>query len=181
MEGLEVLRAMKKIQGDAKIVMATAFGTVDLAREAMEAGSNGFLRKPFTTEVLRAAVAMALDGQTPQMGGEVDRFDGVSVNGFRLESVGNQNVISRHEFRIHGVRIGPSRCVVELPPYFIELVKARSDRENLQSDTHFWRWLSEESLANYLWQNAAPPEEGLLVVDELTSNLTRWIDVVLAP
>jgi hypothetical protein len=95
--------------------------------------------------------------------------------------VGEERSISRHEFQIHAPGALPRRCAVELPPFFIELVKAQSDRENLQNDADFWRWLSEESLANYLWQNSAPPPGETLVVDELTSNLRRWMDAVLVP
>jgi CheY-like chemotaxis protein len=180
MEGLQVLRAMRKCDREVKIVMATAFGTVDLVREAMEAGANGFLRKPFTTDVLRAAIAAALNDQTSPRDEANTHFDAVSVNGFRLESIGDESLIGHHEFKIHGPKNGPAICVVELPPFFIELVKARADRENLQDDTQFWGWLSEEALANYLWQNAIPPENGRLVVEELSSNLARWMDVVLA-
>ncbi len=217
LQGIEVLRALKKRAPGAKIVMATAFGTIDLARDAMAAGAAGFLRKPFTTEVLRAVVASVLageNGQAPQnqsgesaasaergfegtrgfdgvSGFESARgFDGVSVNGFRLESLdaaandsknGSKIAsIARHEFEIHAPALAPVRCRVELPPFFIELVKAQCDQENLAGDRDFWRWLGEESLANYLWQNAAPPPGGVLVVDELTSNLKRWIDAVTA-
>lgn len=181
MEGLEVLRVMKAQQLDAKVVMATAFGTVDLAREAMEAGAVGFLRKPFTTDILRGAVATALRGQATPSNSEDKHFDAVSVNGFRLESSGQPHSPERHYFLIHTAHAEPTACTVELPPFFIELVKAHSDRENLESDLHFWRWLAEEALANYIWQNAAPPETGVLVLEELTSNLTRWMEAVLTP
>jgi two-component system response regulator (stage 0 sporulation protein F) len=181
MEGLEVLRAMRKCDQSVKIVMTTAFGTVDLAREAMEAGANGFLRKPFTTEVLRATVAAALADEVPVGNADNTHFDAVSVNGFRLESVGDDGSIEHHKFKIHGPQKEPTVCVVQLPPFFIELVKARADRDNLQEDTAFWNWLSEEALANYLWQNSASPDGGRLVLDELTSNLGRWMDAVLAP
>jgi CheY-like chemotaxis protein len=180
MEGLEVLRTIKKREPAAKVIMATAFGTVDLAREAIEVGANGFLRKPFTTEVLRAAVATVLGGHLTEAGGSSDRFDAVSVNGFRLEAAGQEEKLGHYEFNIHSPNAPAQRCTVELPPFFIELVKAEADLENLQSDPAFWRWLSEEALANYIWQNAGPPEGGLLVVDELTSNLKRWMEAVLA-
>ena len=41
--------------------MITAFGTVDLATEAMTAGVTDFMRKPFTVETLRGAVRSALE------------------------------------------------------------------------------------------------------------------------
>lgn len=183
MEGLEVLRLMKERDSQAKIIMATAFGTVDLAHAAMKAGATGFLRKPFTTEVLRAAVASALAGQISEIPALNEsgpsHFDAVSVNGFRLEAICDDSIGS-HQFKIHESNGDPSLCTVELPPFFIELVKAQCDREDLQNDTNFWCWLSEEALANYLWQNAAPPPGNLLILEEFTSNLKRWTDAILA-
>ena len=187
LQGVEVLRFMKTRAPEAKIIMATAFGTVDLAREALSAGADGFLRKPFTTEALRASVASVLAGQNaPRDASDAfsppvaSGFDGVSVNGFRLESRGEDGSIFRHEFEIQAPGAPPAPCVVELPPFFVELVKAHSDREDLEGDADFWRWLSEEALANYLWQNAAPPPGNRLVLDELTTGLKRWMDAVLA-
>src|SRR5476651_132279 len=55
-EGLDVLREIRRRDPAARVVMITAFGTVDLTTNVMQAGALDFLRKPFTTEVLRAAV-----------------------------------------------------------------------------------------------------------------------------
>src|SRR5579871_2113258 len=66
LEGLEVLKQMRYHNPDAKIIMATAFGTIDLAVEAMKAGATDFLRKPFTTETLRGAVQAVLQPQRPK-------------------------------------------------------------------------------------------------------------------
>jgi DNA-binding response OmpR family regulator len=71
MEGLEALREMRRRDPDARVVMITAFGTVDLAIEAMAAGATDFLRKPFTVETLRAAVAAALE-DVPRIAGATD-------------------------------------------------------------------------------------------------------------
>lgn len=180
MEGLEVLRVIKGIEPGVRVVMATAFGTVDLAREAMSLGASGLLRKPFTADVLRAAIVTTLGSHIPVSPTKTPQFQNVSVNGFRLESMGDTQSIGRHEFRIHGPKLGPSRCIVEMSESFIGTVEKRSNRDTLRGDTDFWRWMAEEALANYIWQNAAPPEEGLLVVNDLTSNLTRWINAVLA-
>ena len=70
MEGIEVLRAMKARRKEARVIMVTAFGTVDLALEAQRAGAANFLRKPFTTEALRAAVATALSEDAPVFSGD---------------------------------------------------------------------------------------------------------------
>jgi DNA-binding NtrC family response regulator len=65
MEGLEVLREMRRRDPDARIIMITAFGTIDLAEEALQAGATDFLRKPFTVDTLRGAVQAALTGGAP--------------------------------------------------------------------------------------------------------------------
>src|SRR5438874_1638850 len=48
MEGLEVLRRMRARDPQARILMATAYATIELAVDAMKAGALDFLRKPFT-------------------------------------------------------------------------------------------------------------------------------------
>src|SRR5262245_15413766 len=60
MEGLEVLGRIRERDPEARVVMVTAYGTIELAVDAMRAGAIDFLRKPFTPETLRGAAAMAL-------------------------------------------------------------------------------------------------------------------------
>ena len=57
---------------ETKLIMVTAFGTISLALEAIQAGASDFLRKPFTAETLRRAVTTAL-------GKPVERFSAVPV------------------------------------------------------------------------------------------------------
>lgn len=185
MEGVEVLREIKKVRADARVIMITAFGTVDLALEAAGAGAADFLRKPFTTEVLRSAVASALDSTgAPTLKAERAPFSMVAVNGFRILAAENSGVLTdgnrKFTFQVKSAQTGGNECTVVLPTYFVELVKAHSDRENLEDDERFWEWLSEEALANYLWQNAEAPPGGTLQVDELTTGLRRWVDAVLS-
>ncbi len=61
MDGLEVLRRIRKRAPHAEVIMVTAFATVELAVEAMKAGALDFLRKPFTPDVLRQTVAAGLE------------------------------------------------------------------------------------------------------------------------
>lgn len=186
MDGLEVLRAMKERDQSAKIIMVTAFGTVDLALAAKRAGATNFLRKPFTTDVLRGAVAAALEGTSPLQEPDSPRDgvagDRIAVNGFRLEATqtapDQQGDSLVHRFTIitpDGARVF---CAVVFSRVFRELVKSQADRENWDERDRFWLWLGEEALANYLWQNAAPPPDGTLVLEELSSNLKRWMDSV---
>ena len=188
MDGLEVLRAMKERNANAKIIMVTAFGTVDLALAAKRAGATNFLRKPFTTETLRGAVAAALEGhalsstQENAPSGE-GTASNVAVNGFRLESTQiapehDSNGDWIHRFAVVSPDGARAECRVVFPPVFVELVKAQADRDVWDERDRFWNWLGEEALANYLWQNAAPPSGNVLVLEELSSNLRRWMDAV---
>lgn len=185
MEGLAVLRAMKERDAGARIIMVTAFGTVDLALAARRTGATNFLRKPFTTDVLRAAVAAALDGRPLSLAEVEPALGGVAVNGFRLEARGTTARRSAdggwvHRFAVVSFDGTSAACEVRFSPVFRELVRAHADRDDLREDDRFWEWLGEEALANYLWQNAAPPPDNALVLEELSSNLRRWMDAVLA-
>jgi two-component system response regulator AtoC len=59
--GLDVLRAAKRIQPEAEVILLTAFGTIDSAVEAMKIGAYDYLTKPTDPERLVHVVAKALD------------------------------------------------------------------------------------------------------------------------
>src|SRR5688572_8246742 len=69
-EGLEVLREMRRRDVNAKVIMITAFGTIDLAIEAMKAGAMDFLRKPFKADTLRGTVQAVLEDTSPTEAGD---------------------------------------------------------------------------------------------------------------
>src|SRR5215510_3548567 len=60
MDGLETLRELKQRNSGARVVMATAYASIELAVDAMKLGATDFVRKPMTPEVLRNSVAAAL-------------------------------------------------------------------------------------------------------------------------
>ena len=60
MDGLEVIRALRKFDDPPRIVMVTGLASVSLAVDAMKAGSMDLLTKPVTLTSLRAAVERAL-------------------------------------------------------------------------------------------------------------------------
>src|ERR1700730_6284018 len=77
MEGTQVLRRINVLAPSARVVMMTAFASVELAVEAMKLGATDFLRKPMTPEVVRNAVAAALKKES-KPGGEGGTDDGRS-------------------------------------------------------------------------------------------------------
>jgi DNA-binding response OmpR family regulator len=190
LEGLEVLRTMRTRTPQVKVVMITAFGTIDLATEAMAAGATDFLRKPFTIDTLRSAVSAALTGVPDEAGDSNDpspipySFDLTTVNGYRLRST--PGVATSRDggvsdtFTVQQAAGTERSCRVNLPPFFVELVRAYADRDDLPGGDRFWQALCGEALANYLWQNADLPEGDTLTLDDLTSGLRHWIDAVLS-
>jgi two-component system NtrC family response regulator len=63
MDGMQVLRAVKERSPETLVIMITAFGTVDVAVEAMKAGAYDYITKPFNRDELRLTVARALQLQ----------------------------------------------------------------------------------------------------------------------
>jgi CheY-like chemotaxis protein len=188
MEGLEVLREIRRRNPDARVIVITAFGTIDLAVDAMKAGATDFLRKPFTAEVLRGAVQAALAaesaGQTALEPPAPVTFALTTLNGYRIESHPGPGVKTggeiRHAFTVRSPAGEARECSVLLPAYVVELVKAHTDREAMPGGDRFWQALCEEALANFVWQNSDFPPDGFLQVDDLNTGLRRWIDTVLS-
>jgi two-component system NtrC family response regulator len=59
MDGMQVLKGVRERSPEALVIMITAFGTVDVAVEAMKAGAYDYITKPFNREELRLTVAKA--------------------------------------------------------------------------------------------------------------------------
>ncbi|MCL6515864.1 response regulator [Alicyclobacillus sp.] len=56
MDGLEILRNLRKMGASTKVIMMTAYGELDLIQEAMEMGALAHFTKPFDIDELRQAV-----------------------------------------------------------------------------------------------------------------------------
>lgn len=54
--GLEALKAMREIDGEAYIVMLSSAGTAGKLVEALKAGAADFIQKPYTSEQIAVAV-----------------------------------------------------------------------------------------------------------------------------
>ena len=59
-DGLQVLNSIKESSPDTLVIIITAFGTVDVAVEAMKAGAFDYITKPFNREALKLTVKKAL-------------------------------------------------------------------------------------------------------------------------
>jgi len=56
MNGLEVLKQIKKMDPGAKIVMITALGRGKIVRECIFAGADSFIVKPFKEDIVVKAL-----------------------------------------------------------------------------------------------------------------------------
>jgi DNA-binding NtrC family response regulator len=61
MNGVEVLREIRKANKDLPVVMITAYGTIERAVETMKAGADDFITKPFDPDHLALVVTKALE------------------------------------------------------------------------------------------------------------------------
>jgi two-component system response regulator PilR (NtrC family) len=61
MDGIELLRAAREFYPEIGIVIMTAFGTIDTAREAFKLGADDFITKPFNNEELKLIVGRTLE------------------------------------------------------------------------------------------------------------------------
>ena len=61
MNGLEVLKEIRKRESTVPVVMITAYGTIERAVEAMKEGAYDFIPKPFDPDHLALVVRKALE------------------------------------------------------------------------------------------------------------------------
>ncbi len=61
MDGMELLKTVKEINPDLPIIMITAFGEVEMAVAAMQAGAYNYLTKPFNNEELLITIRNAVE------------------------------------------------------------------------------------------------------------------------
>jgi two-component system response regulator (stage 0 sporulation protein F) len=56
MDGIEILKRLKEIDPDIKVIIMTAYGELDMIQETKELGAIMHFAKPFDIDDLRAAV-----------------------------------------------------------------------------------------------------------------------------
>ena len=60
MNGIDAVKAIKAFDADAKIVMVSAMGQQPMVIEAIQAGANDFIVKPFQPERVIEAISKVL-------------------------------------------------------------------------------------------------------------------------
>src|SRR6202011_4681814 len=108
-EGSEVFKAIQQSEPSTAVVMLTAYGTVELAVDAMRSGAFDFLTKPFSSDNLRAVVYRgaewgSLQRENHLLRNTVGRLEGQS------ESRGSSVPVAK--LRQFISRVGPTEATV---------------------------------------------------------------------
>lgn len=176
MDGLEVLRRLKERRVAARVIMVTAFASIELAVDAMKLGATDFVRKPMTPEIVRNAVDAALAknlsiASTPPVPAEPDRpprplIEIVTMNGFHIlrpADVGDDTPDKPNErrFIVKSPSGGEYKVTVEIEDESVGYVE-RMTRRRLPPENSFWTQRAQSTLAAYLWnEGCAPPNRKL--------------------
>jgi len=180
MDGLETLRQIKQQDVNARVVMATAYASIELAVDAMKLGATDFVRKPMTPKVLRSAVSAALSKVT----GEVDStpqppIQTITMNGFTI--VDDDETPALDDLQRRFIVISPEGLqhyvLVQIELEAIEYVERMTGR-HLAADNSFWRAQARRLLSDFLWNERGVPPMRRLVLKNLDPDklpvAARW-------
>jgi DNA-binding response OmpR family regulator len=178
-DGLQTLKRLKARVPDACVVMVTAFGSIELAVDAMKLGATDFVRKPMTPETLRSSVAAALASRaspvtratTPDRPDGRPRIETLTLNGFRMVWASAEPADVAASEHVFLVRQFPHRTesavTVTISPEAVARV-ARLTGRALQPGGAFWRNQAERLLSAILWSEGKPPDSGRLTVHDVS-------------
>jgi len=184
-DGLQTLRLIRERTPDARVLMVTAYASIELAVDAMKFGATDFLRKPMTPEMLRGAVAAAIAGR-PASRSAAQRHAGPAgifvqtLNGFQILPVEHTGPPSsaEHAFVVRHMADGAeSTVVVSIDPEAVDRV-ARLTQRRLEPGGAFWRLQAERLVSAYVWTEGKPPAAGRLAVTDISREdlevAARW-------
>ena len=187
MDGLETLRHINERDANARVIMATAYASIELAVDAMKLGATDFVRKPMTPEILRNAVAAALLKQ-PKVSEATalllkeekgpPQIQIITMNGFTImESEGAQQESNERRFTVKSPTGGEHEVLVQLDAEAVAYVE-RMTRRRLPPENSFWSGQAQRLLSDYLWKEGKVPPTRRLVVKEVDRDdlpmAARW-------
>ena len=188
MDGLETLRQIKQRRPGARVIMSTAYASIELAVDAMKIGAADFVRKPMTPEILRNAVAAALSRQprvteattapAPQEVSAGQLIQTITMNGFTiLEPEGAPGAPDERRFTVKSPGGDEHEVLVRIDEEAVGYVE-RMTRRRLPAESSFWTIQAQRVLSDYLWREGKiPPTRRLTVTDVDRDELpiaARW-------
>ena len=179
MDGLETLRALKQQNADARVVMATAYASIELAVDALKLGATDFVRKPMTPEVLRNAVAAALLKSQTITPEPQPLIQTVTMNGFTILDDEDSPALdhSQRRFSVTTPTGEKHDVLVEIDAEALSYVERMTGRQ-LEPESSFWTAQARRLLSDYLWTERKVPPTRRLVLRSLDSDrlpiAARW-------
>jgi CheY-like chemotaxis protein len=182
MSGLTVLQRIKEIQPSARVVMATAYASIEIAVDAMKLGATDFVRKPMTPEILRNAVAAALAKglqaiQTKAIAPE--SIQTLTMNGFTILDEEDDDNTERRKFLVVTPQGERTEVVVNISANAIDYI-ARMIQRRLPPESSFWTEEARRLLGDHLWLNSKLPEGREINLDDVGRDkigiAERWKD-----
>ena len=179
MDGLETLRALKQQNADARVVMATAYASIELAVDALKLGATDFVRKPMTPEVLRNAVAAALLKSQTITPEPQPLIQTVTMNGFTILDDEDSPALdhSQRRFMVTTPTGEKHDVLVEIDAEALSYVERMTGRQ-LEPESSFWTAQARRLLSDYLWTERKVPPTRRLVLRSLDSDrlpiAARW-------
>ena len=188
MDGLETLRRIKERDSTARVIMSTAYASIELAVDAMKLGATDFVRKPMTPEILRNSLIAALskESRVPQQASD-QRVEAVSrkelvqvitMNGFTiLDSKDFKTEAHERHFLVRSPSGTEHEVLVIIDDEAVGYVE-RMTRRRLPPENSFWSGQAERLLSDYLWKEGrVPPTRKLTLRDVDRDELpiaARW-------
>ena len=171
MDGSETLCRIKEKKPDARVVMATAYASIELAVDAMKLGATDFVRKPMTPETLRNSVAVALTKlprrafQPETIAELTPAIQTITMNGF---TVTDDEAIDQNQrrFRVESPDGQEHEVVVEIHEDVIAYVE-RMTGHRLSPANSFWTAHARRVLTDFVWEHGGVPRMRRLVVKDL--------------
>jgi len=190
MDGLETLSKIKQLDPGARVIMATAYASIELAVDAMKLGASDFVRKPMTPELLRNAVAAALkkSRSTPVgFGISESTAPGVSslpiqtitMNGFSIldPEPDAWKVPDQRQFTVVHPSGTRHDILVQIEEDVIEYVERMTHRR-LSYESSFWTEQARRLVGDYLWNNGEVPPTRKLKLSQISRDklqiAERW-------
>ncbi|HSB29176.1 MAG TPA: response regulator [Pyrinomonadaceae bacterium] len=190
MDGLETLSKIKQVDPGARVIMATAYASIELAVDAMKLGASDFVRKPMTPEVLRNAVVAALkksrttfvrddSGERTQSDSSALRIQTITMNGFTILDPEPDDWKLSGERRFTVVSPSGTRhdILVEIEGDVVGYVERLTHRR-LSSESSFWTEAARRLLGDYLWNNGNVPPMRKLTLTQISRDklqiAERW-------
>ncbi len=190
MDGLETLRHIKERNRAARVIMATAYASIELAVDAMKLGATDFVRKPMTPETLRNAVAAALSKQPklfeaapvssrlPEEVAAKPVIQTITMNGFTIvESEGAWNAPNERRYTVSSPGGEKHEVLVQIDEAAVGYVE-RMTRRQLPAENSFWTVQAQHLLSDYLWKEGKVPPTGRLIVKDVDRDelpvAARW-------